>query len=91
MLILDCRGIAALRNVGSSVDAFGTVRCTACNTHFNIFPSPMGLPCGLPFGREHFVVAYPAERWESPFWGLGGLYPTASRAPHCAVSSSRYF
>ena len=34
----------------------------ACNTHFNISPSPTGLPFELPFGRKHFVVTNPTER-----------------------------
>ena len=27
---------SSMHNVEASIDAFGTVRCTSCNTHFNI-------------------------------------------------------
>ena len=34
---------SSMHNVEASIDAFGTVRCTSCNTHFNITSSPSGL------------------------------------------------
>ncbi len=42
--------------LGRVMMPIGTASCTACNTRFIISPSPSGLPYGLPFGREHFVV-----------------------------------
>ena len=42
--------------LGRVMMPIGTASCTACNTRFIISPSPSGLPFGLPFGREHFVV-----------------------------------
>ena len=34
---------SSMHNVEASIDAYGTVRCTSCNTHFNITSSPSGL------------------------------------------------
>jgi len=38
------------------------------------------LPFGLPFGREHFVVANPAERW-------GGKVAAAWRTARLAITN----
>ena len=72
--------------LGRVMMPIGTASCTACNTRFIISPSPSGLPYGLPFGREHFVVVE-RQNTARPFtWHAaslqGGIAVVATKKLH---------